>query len=236
MGPLKNADAKYFKGEIAFWNEVMKHGTYDDFWKARNLRPHVKNIKPAVLTVGGWFDAENLFGALEIYKHAEASTPPKSQSSRDGTVGPRRLEPRRRRHARRRSLQREDRRLLPREDRVPVLRVPPEGRRRRRAPEGVGVRDRHERVAQARRLAAEGRESREVPPAQRREAVRASRLQSTGRFGHPATGVRRVRQRPREAGAVHRQDRHQHGEGVHDRRPAVRVHAARRARLSDDAC
>ena len=76
MGPIKNADAKYYKGEIAFWKEVMEHGTYDDFWKARNIRQHVKNIKPAVLTVGGWFDAENLFGALEIYKHAEANTPP----------------------------------------------------------------------------------------------------------------------------------------------------------------
>lgn len=78
MGPLKNADAKYYKGEIAFWKEMMEHGNYDDFWKSRNIRAHVKNIKPAVLTVGGWFDAENLFGALEIYKHAEANTPPKN--------------------------------------------------------------------------------------------------------------------------------------------------------------
>jgi hypothetical protein len=78
MGPLKNADAKYYKGEIAFWNEVMKHGSYDDFWKARNVRQHVKSIKPAVLTVGGWFDAENLFGALETFKHSEANSPPQS--------------------------------------------------------------------------------------------------------------------------------------------------------------
>jgi putative CocE/NonD family hydrolase len=76
MGPLKNADEKYYKGDIAFWKEVMQHGTYDDFWKARDIRAHVKNIKPAVLTVGGWFDAEDLFGALEIYKHAEANNPP----------------------------------------------------------------------------------------------------------------------------------------------------------------
>ncbi|HUR55372.1 MAG TPA: CocE/NonD family hydrolase, partial [Gemmataceae bacterium] len=76
MGPLKNADAKYFKGNIAFWNEMMKHGNYDDFWKSRNIRQHVKNIKPAVLTVGGWFDAENLFGALETFKAAEANAPP----------------------------------------------------------------------------------------------------------------------------------------------------------------
>ncbi|OAI47811.1 X-Pro dipeptidyl-peptidase [Planctomycetaceae bacterium SCGC AG-212-F19] len=74
MGPLANADTKYFKGDVAFWNEVMKHGTYDDFWKARNLRTHMKNIKPAVMTVGGWFDAENLFGAVETFKAVESGT------------------------------------------------------------------------------------------------------------------------------------------------------------------
>ncbi len=76
MGPVANADAKYFKGDVAFWSEVMRHGAYDDFWKARNLRPHLKGIRPAVMTVGGWFDAENLFGALETYKHVEAHNPP----------------------------------------------------------------------------------------------------------------------------------------------------------------
>jgi putative CocE/NonD family hydrolase len=76
MGPIKNADAKYYKKEIAFWNEVMKHPNYDEFWKSRNLRQYVKNIKPAVLTVGGWFDAENLFGALETFKASEANNPP----------------------------------------------------------------------------------------------------------------------------------------------------------------
>ena len=75
LGPLPNADAQYYKGDVPFWNEVMKHGNYDDFWKARNLRPHLKQIRPAVMTVGGWFDAENLFGALETYKQIETSSP-----------------------------------------------------------------------------------------------------------------------------------------------------------------
>jgi len=75
MGTLPNADAQYYKGDVAFWNEVMKHGNYDDFWKSRNLRPHLKQIRPAVMTVGGWFDAENLFGALETYKQIEATSP-----------------------------------------------------------------------------------------------------------------------------------------------------------------
>jgi uncharacterized protein len=75
LGPLYNADKKYLKGQVAFWNEAMSHGTYDDFWKGRNLRPHLKAVKPAVLTVGGWFDAENLFGALETYKNVERQSP-----------------------------------------------------------------------------------------------------------------------------------------------------------------
>lgn len=75
MGPLSSADAKHFKGEVPFWNEVLKHPTYDDYWKARNLRPHLRNIKPAVMTVGGWFDAENLFGALEAYHSIDRASP-----------------------------------------------------------------------------------------------------------------------------------------------------------------
>jgi putative CocE/NonD family hydrolase len=71
LGAMPNADTRYLKGEIAFWNDLMEHETYDAFWQARNLRPHLKNIAPHVLTVGGWFDAEDLFGALEVYKWTE---------------------------------------------------------------------------------------------------------------------------------------------------------------------
>lgn len=74
MGALVNANEKYFKNEVAFWNEMMKHGAYDSFWQSRNLRPHIRNIRPAVLTVGGWFDAENLFGALQVFEAGEKSS------------------------------------------------------------------------------------------------------------------------------------------------------------------
>lgn len=75
LGPLANANARYFHGKIPFWNEVMAHGTYDSFWKVRNLRPHLQNVRPAVLTVGGWFDAENLFGSLQVFKTLGAQSP-----------------------------------------------------------------------------------------------------------------------------------------------------------------
>jgi len=75
MGPLANANTKYFHGGIPFWNEVMAHGTCDAYWQQRNLRPHLRAVKPAVLTVGGWFDAENLFGSLELFKTLHAQSP-----------------------------------------------------------------------------------------------------------------------------------------------------------------
>jgi len=72
LGSLANIDAKHFKGQNQLWNDLIEHPTYDQTWKARNLRPHLKNIKPALLTVGGWFDAENLFGVLEANRCFEA--------------------------------------------------------------------------------------------------------------------------------------------------------------------
>ncbi len=75
VGKLSHANERHFEGKATFWDEAMKHGTYDDFWKARNIRPHLKDIKPAVLTVGGWYDAENLFGALEVYKNVKKTSP-----------------------------------------------------------------------------------------------------------------------------------------------------------------
>lgn len=76
LGPLKNANGeKYFNNKGRIWNEYLQHETYDDYWKSRNIRPALKNIKPATLVVGGWFDAEDLFGALRTYEAIEKQTP-----------------------------------------------------------------------------------------------------------------------------------------------------------------
>lgn len=71
---LKEAADKYYKDNF-FMNEIINHPNYDDFWEKRNLLPHLKNIKHAVLTVGGWFDAEDLSGPLKIYKTIEKNNP-----------------------------------------------------------------------------------------------------------------------------------------------------------------
>ncbi len=75
MGALKHAKEVVFGDSIRFWNDLMSHPNYDDFWKARDPRPHLKNIKPAVLTVGGLFDAEDCWGAWQTYEAIEKQSP-----------------------------------------------------------------------------------------------------------------------------------------------------------------
>jgi putative CocE/NonD family hydrolase len=74
MGPLANAGA-LLKGTNGYWADVLKHPDYDEFWQARAQAPHMKNVKPAVLFVGGWFDAEDLSGPLKLFRATEAGGP-----------------------------------------------------------------------------------------------------------------------------------------------------------------
>lgn len=74
LGPLSNAN-QFLNNREPFWADQMAHGDYDDFCKVRNLRPHIKGIKPAVLTVGGWFDAEDLAGTISCYNRVAESSP-----------------------------------------------------------------------------------------------------------------------------------------------------------------
>ena len=76
MGALSNYTTKYMGDSIKFWNDLMKHPNYDAFWQARNIRPHLKNVKPAVLTVGGLFDAEDCYGAWHTYEAIEKQNTP----------------------------------------------------------------------------------------------------------------------------------------------------------------
>ena len=75
LGPLTNVNKRHYKGKIAFWNETAAHPNYDAFWKARNILPHLKKVAPAVMTVGGWFDAEDLYGPLHVYRSVEGANP-----------------------------------------------------------------------------------------------------------------------------------------------------------------
>lgn len=71
LGPIKNANTLCFNNKSKIWNEYLQHDTKDEYWQTRNIRTHLKDVKSAVLVVGGWYDAEDLFGALKTYEAIE---------------------------------------------------------------------------------------------------------------------------------------------------------------------
>ena len=75
LGPLANIDKRFYQGSVPFWFDVASHPNYDDFWQARNILPHLKRVAPAVMVVGGWYDAEDLYGALNTYQSIEKQNP-----------------------------------------------------------------------------------------------------------------------------------------------------------------
>lgn len=75
MGTVANSEKNHFKGSIPFWREIMQHPNYDEFWQSRNLPQHLKNVKAAMLTVGGWYDTEDLYGPLHVFAALEKHNP-----------------------------------------------------------------------------------------------------------------------------------------------------------------
>jgi putative CocE/NonD family hydrolase len=70
-GSLPNIDDELLKGSVGYWKAFHDHPNYDQFWQERNVPQYFKNVKPAVLTVSGWFDAEDMYGALETFRAVE---------------------------------------------------------------------------------------------------------------------------------------------------------------------
>ena len=75
LGPLANANEKYFKNGNEYWTDLLTHDTYDEYWQSRAQSPHVKGTTPAVMFVGGWFDAEDLSGPLKLFRAAQSTGP-----------------------------------------------------------------------------------------------------------------------------------------------------------------
>ncbi len=74
MGPLSNA-RKLLKQKDSYWDDQVNHSTDDDFWKARDISTHIKNVHCAVMNVGGWFDAEDLVGPRRVFNAISAMNP-----------------------------------------------------------------------------------------------------------------------------------------------------------------
>lgn len=75
VGPLSYIDRLYLQGRREFWSDCEAHPDYDEFWRSKNILPHLKKTAPAVMTVGGWFDDQNPYGAVACYRSVEDKNP-----------------------------------------------------------------------------------------------------------------------------------------------------------------
>jgi len=75
IGSTRDLETKYQKDLSFLFHDQLSHTSYDDYWKARDLSRHMKNIKCAVMVVGGWFDAEDLSGPFKTFHAIDQSNP-----------------------------------------------------------------------------------------------------------------------------------------------------------------
>jgi uncharacterized protein len=71
LGPLSNANAKYFHNRLPSWNDFVNHPDYDAFWKRQGFAPWLNRVTVPMLNVAGWWDQEDFYGPLKIYELLE---------------------------------------------------------------------------------------------------------------------------------------------------------------------
>jgi len=85
LGPLANANAKYFQNRLPTWNDFVNHPDYDAFWQRQGFEPWLTRVTVPTLNVAGWWDQEDFYGPIKIYELLERHD---SQKQNFLVVGP----------------------------------------------------------------------------------------------------------------------------------------------------
>jgi len=75
FGSLANIIKTLDTDKASLFMDQAGRDTYEEYWKSRDISAHLKNVKAAVLTVGGWFDAEDPQGPLTTYRKIKEYNP-----------------------------------------------------------------------------------------------------------------------------------------------------------------
>ena len=71
LGPLSNANRRYFRESLPTWNDFVRHPDYDAFWKRQAFAPWLNRVTVPTLNVAGWWDQEDFYGPIKIYELLE---------------------------------------------------------------------------------------------------------------------------------------------------------------------
>ncbi len=93
LGPLSNANEKYFHGKLPSWNDFVKHPNYDEFWQKQSMPYRLGAPTVPDLHVAGWWDQEDFYGPLKAYEVLEKKRYRTQKFHRDWSMEPWRLGP-----------------------------------------------------------------------------------------------------------------------------------------------
>ena len=86
VGPLSNIQKDVLKDRhLPTWTDFATHPNYDEFWQRQAMRPYLTRVTVPTLNVGGWWDQEDFYGPLAIYRELEKHD---AQSKNFLVVGP----------------------------------------------------------------------------------------------------------------------------------------------------
>lgn len=71
LGPLSAVNRRYLRESIPTWNDYVRHPDYDEFWKRQTMVPHFRSVLVPTLNVAGWWDQEDFYGPITIYRALE---------------------------------------------------------------------------------------------------------------------------------------------------------------------
>jgi len=84
-GSLATVNRDLLKGSIPTWNDFAAHPDFDAFWQRQSVTGYLDRVTVPTLNVAGWWDQEDFYGPVTIYRALE-------QHDRDGknrlVVGP----------------------------------------------------------------------------------------------------------------------------------------------------
>jgi uncharacterized protein len=71
LGGLANINDKYLHGTIPTWNDFVDHPDYDEFWQRQTAISYLDRVRVPTLNVAGWWDQEDFYGPVTIYRALE---------------------------------------------------------------------------------------------------------------------------------------------------------------------
>ena len=157
LGPLSNVNDRYFKGRMPTWNDFVKHPDYDPFWQRMGLRPYLKSVTVPTLHVAGWWDQEDFYGPITIYRDLEQLRQEQPELPRCRALESRRLAAPARRFVRPHRLGEQYLGVLSHQDPGSLLCTLPARQGDAGPPRGARLRGRQQCVEALRFLAAQGR-------------------------------------------------------------------------------